>query len=118
MRLFPDLPAVYLYRDIVDFRKSIDGLAVIVEQEMGLDPFSEAVFVFCNRHRDRLKMLYWDTTGFCLWYKRLEQAKFQWPRRHEDGVLRWSDREFNWLLEGFDVLRMKGHEKLSYAALS
>jgi transposase len=72
--------------------------------------------VFCNRHRDRLKVLYWDQTGFCLWYKRLEKAKFQWPRRHADGVIRWGEREFNWLLEGFDVMRMNGHATLSFSA--
>ena len=66
MRLFRDLPAVYLHRDVVDFRKSIDGLSAIVEQAMGLDPFADALYVFCNRHRDRLKVLYWDRTGFCL----------------------------------------------------
>ena len=111
MRLWRDLPTVYLHRDPVDFRKSIDGLAAIVEQQMGLDPFSDALYVFCNRHRDRLKVLYWDQTGYCLWYKRLEQAKFQWPRKHADGVIRWGEREFNWLLEGFVkrhlVLRIK-----------
>lgn len=115
MRLFRDLPTVYLHRDVVDFRKSIDGLAAIVEQQMGLDPFADALYVFCNRHRDRLKVLYWDQTGYCLWYKRLEQAKFQWPRKHADGVIRWGEREFNWLLEGFDVMRMNGHQTLHFS---
>ena len=78
---FVNLPTVYLHRDVVDFRKSIDGLAAIVEQQMDLDPFADALYVFCNRHRDRLKVLYWDQTGFCLWYKRLEKAKFKWPRK-------------------------------------
>lgn len=116
MRLFRDLPTVYLHRDVVDFRKSIDGLAAIVEQQMDLDPFADALYVFCNRHRDRLKVLYWDQTGFCLWYKRLEKAKFQWPRKHHDGVIRWDEREFNWLLEGFDVMRMQGHAELHFSA--
>ena len=53
---------------------------------MRLDPFSDALYVFCNRYRDRLKVLYWDQTGFCLWYKRLEKAKFKWPRKHADEV--------------------------------
>jgi len=54
MRLFRNLPTVYLHRDVVDFRKSIDGLAAIVEQQMELDRFADALYVFCNRHRDRL----------------------------------------------------------------
>jgi len=75
MRLVRDLPTVYLHRDVVDFRKSIDGLAAIVEQLMDLDPFADALYVFCNRHRDRHKVPYWDQTGFCHWYKRLEKSK-------------------------------------------
>jgi transposase len=74
MRLFRDLPTVYLHRDVVDFRKSIDGLAAIAEQQMDLDPFGDALYVFCNRHRDGLKVLYWDQTGFCLWYKNIKQC--------------------------------------------
>ena len=71
MKMFVDPGVIYLHRDVVDFRKSINGLMVIVEQEMQLSPFAPALFVFCNRNRDRLKVLYWDQTGFCLWYKRL-----------------------------------------------
>ena len=61
-------------------------------------------------------MLYWDQTGYYLCYKRLEQKKFQWPRKHADGVIRWGERESNWLLEGFDVVAMKGHQKLYFSA--
>lgn len=56
-------PKIYLYRDVVDFRKSINGLCTIVEQEMALSPFEEAVFLFCNRRRDKLKLLYWDKSA-------------------------------------------------------
>jgi len=62
-----------LHRKPVDFRKSINGLTTIVEQEMDSDVFSGQVFVFCNKSRDKLKVLYWDKTGFALWYKRLEK---------------------------------------------
>lgn len=55
-------------------------------------------------------------TGFCLWYKRLEKANFHWPRKHSDGVIRWGQREFNWLLEGFDVMRMQGRQHLRSSA--
>ena len=57
---------IYLHIDAVDFRKSIDGLSVIVDETMGLSPFEVGVFVFCNRRRDKLKVLYWDNTGFAL----------------------------------------------------
>ena len=67
---------IWLHRDRVDFRKSVDGLAAIVEQEMGLDVFGPHLFLFCDRRRRRMKVLYWDRTGFALWYKRLEREKF------------------------------------------
>src|SRR5690554_7337734 len=65
MKMFVEPPAIYLYKQPVDFRKSINGLSAIVEAEMDRSPFSGAVFVFCNRQRDKLKVLYWDKTGFC-----------------------------------------------------
>lgn len=71
MKMFVDVPEVYLCSQFVDFRKSINGLAAIVESELELSVLSGAVFVFCNKSRDKLKLLYWDSTGFALWYKRL-----------------------------------------------
>ena len=71
---------VYLHRQPVDFRKSINGLVKVVEQAMGRSPMDEALFVFGARGRDKIKVLYWDRTGFCLWYKRLEKDRFAWPR--------------------------------------
>ena len=78
MKMFTSVPEVFLYRDFVDFRKSINGLSLIVEQQMQLSPLTGSVFVFCNKGRDKLKVLYWDRTGFALWYKRLEKDKFKW----------------------------------------
>jgi len=68
---------VYLHREPVDFRKQIDGLAVIVQTSMELSPMREALFVFTNRRADRIKVLWWDGTGFCLWLKRLELVQLQ-----------------------------------------
>ena len=62
---------VYLYADPVDMRKSIDGLSTLVEQEMELSPNMDALFVFCNRGRDKIKLLCWERNGFIVWYKRL-----------------------------------------------
>ena len=86
MRPANELPVVYLCRDIVDFRKGINGLAVLVEEVLQHDPFSEQLFVFCNRKRDKIKILYWERNGFCPWQKRLERARFKWPRRVADEV--------------------------------
>lgn len=107
---------IYLHRDVVDFRKSINGLMVVVKDEMKLSPFNQALFVFCNRSRDKIKALYWDSTGFCLWYKRLEKEKFKWPRKSSKATLNLSETEWDWLLSGLDLTKMKTHEPLSYEA--
>jgi transposase len=109
---------VYLYRGVVDMRKSIDGLSAIVEQELGLSPFSSSLFVFCNRKRDKVKIIYWERSGFVLWYKRLEKERFPWPRRDKDGVLQMTGRELNWLLDGIDLFRLQPHEDLSYRSVA
>jgi transposase len=105
---------VYLCREVVDMRKAINGLSALVEQELGLDPFGPQLFVFCNRQRDKIKILYWERSGFVLWYKRLEKQKFPWPRRDQDGVLQMTGRELNWLLDGIDLFRVQPHKDLSY----
>lgn len=117
MRLFHDVPAVYLHRDPVDFRKAINGLVVIVEQSMELSPYAPALFVFCNRRRDKLKIVYWDETGFCLWYKRLEKARFKWPRRADEDVVSLTEEQLHWLLRGLDITKMLPHQQLNYVAV-
>ncbi|ECZ0256039.1 TPA: IS66 family insertion sequence element accessory protein TnpB [Salmonella enterica subsp. enterica serovar Hvittingfoss] len=117
MKMFLDIPQVYLHRLPVDFRKSINGLALLVEQQMALSPFSGALFVFCNRRRDKIKVLYWDSTGFCLWYKRLEQQRFRWPARMEGDTLILDEQQWHWLLEGIDITKMKRHTPLSYTSV-
>ncbi len=105
---------VFLCRDAVDMRKSINGLSVLVEQALGLDPFAEQLFVFCNRKRDKVKILYWERSGFVLWYKRLEKERFPWPREGGEAVVSMTGRELNWLLDGIDWFRLKPHASLSY----
>jgi len=114
MRPSNELPAVYLCRDIVDFRKGINSLAILVEATLELDPFSEKLFVFCNRKRDKVKILYWERNGYCLWQKSLERAKFKWPRKALDSVITMTGQQLNWLLDGYDVMRMQAHERLHY----
>ena len=115
MRMFVEVSAVYLHREPVDFRKAVNGLAVIVEGAMGLSPFSGALFLFCNRSRDKLKCLYWDASGFALWYKRLEESKFHWPRRAPDSVMELSEQQLQWLLSGYDITRMHPHARVHYS---
>ncbi len=108
---------VYLCRDIVDMRKSINGLSILVEQALGLDPFAEKLFVFCNRKRDKVKILYWERSGFVLWYKRLEKHRFPWPEEGSDAVVSMTGRELNWLLDGIDWFRLKPHASLCYESV-
>ena len=80
MRTLKTFDQVYLCREPVDFRRSLDGLVAIVVSEFKADPYKPALFAFTNRYRDRVRLLYWDRTGFALWYKRLEEHHFPWPR--------------------------------------
>jgi len=107
---------VYLYADPVDMRKSINGLSIIVEQSMVLSTNSGALFVFCNRGRDKIKILCWERNGFIVWYKRLEQQRFSWPKTQD--TLSLSGRELNWLLDGFDLFSNKPHKTLHFDSVS
>lgn len=111
MRPANDVPLVYVCRDVVDFRKGINTLSVLVEETLSLDPFCEQLFVFCNRKRDKVKILYWERNGFCLWQKRLEKARFKWPRKVADEVLELTGQQLNWLLDGYEVMP---HERLHF----
>lgn len=108
---------VHLCRDPVDFRKAINGLSILVAEELELDPFSAHVFGFCNRRRDQVKLLVWERNGFVLWQKRLEKDRFPWPRGEEAKILAVTGRELNWLLDGIDVFRLRPHGELSFSAL-
>ena len=92
---------VYVATRPVDFRKGMDGLALAVQETIGLDPFSGAAVVFRAKRADRIKVLIWDRTGMVLVYKRLEGAKFVWPQV-QDGVMKMSPAQFSALFEGLD----------------
>ena len=110
--------AVYLHRKPVDFRKQINGLSIIVQDNMLCDPYSEALFVFINQARNRIRILYWEKNGFCLWLKRLEQDKFAWPRSLTDDIVSLRGEELGWLLDGFDIWRQPPHQRRTYHAVS
>lgn len=105
---------VYLARGSTDMRKSIDGLAVLVQEVFELDPFSPNLFVFCNRRRDKMKILYWDKNGFWLYYRRLEKGQFQWPSdNHESTPLKITRRQLNWLLDGLSLEQKHAHPEVT-----
>ena len=109
---------MYLHRAPVDMRKQIDGLALLAKEVIREDPISGALFGFINARRDKLKLLVWERNGFIVWYKRLEREKFHWPRRSEETVVTLTGEQLNWLLDGYDVWRMKPHEVLHFSVFS
>ncbi len=117
MRPANELSLVYLCSHPVDFRKGMLGLSALVEANLSLNPFDDALFVFCNRQRSGIKMLYWQRNGFCLWQKRLEKEHFFWPGTDQTAVLELTVQQLNWLLEGYDIRAMKPHKKLSYTTV-
>lgn len=100
---------VYLASGSTDLRKSIDSLAILVKETFDLDPFSQCLFVFCNRKRDKLKILQWEHNGFWLHYRRLERGKFNWPSEKAD-VICVSYRELRWLLDGLSLTQKQAHK--------
>ena len=106
---------VYVAVGATDMRKSINGLSLLVEEHFQLDLFSGSLFAFCNRNKDRVKILYWDRNGFCLWLKRLEQDTFRWPETKSE-VLEISRPALDWLLHGLDL--RQAHQRLTYGSVS
>ena len=106
---------VFLYAEPVDMRKSIDGLACLIEQETELSPFDNRLFVFCNRGRDKIKLLFWENNGFVLWYKRLEKYRFQWPGKGMPAMI--DGQLLNDLLDGYDIRPRKPHPPLYYSTM-
>ena len=102
---------VFLRIGVTDMRKSIGTLSILVQGEMGMDPFADSLYVFCNRERAIIKILYWDRNGFCLWMKRLEKERFRWPETKKE-VEEIEREELEWLLNGLDIT--KAHAKLNY----
>ncbi len=103
---------VFLACGVTDLRKSIDGLAAIVQLGFEKDPFAGAWFVFCNRDRDKLKMLRWDHNGFWLYYRRLEKGRFQWPTKKSDSgyvAQAITRRQLTWLLDGLTLEQKRAH---------
>ena len=106
---------VFLALGITDMRKAINGLSILVESELDGVLFSGDLFVFCNRSRNIVKILYWDRNGFCLWQKRLEKEKFRWPE-NEAEVMEVGCQELEWLLGGLDIAQ--AHEQLAYETVT
>jgi transposase len=110
---------VYLAREPVDLRKSIDGLSILVSQVLREDPFSEQLFVFINRRGDKIKLLYWEHNGFVLCYKRLERGHFPWPKiAAEQSALVIEARQLQWLLSGLSIEQRRALPAVTASAIA
>lgn len=110
--------AVYLACGVTDMRKSINGLSAIVESSFQLDPFCGSLFVFCNRNRDRLKILEWDGDGFWLHFKRLEKGRFKWPAEGDGATMTLTSEELSFLLGGAKIeLKLRRKEVVERRAI-
>ena len=120
MRPADNLPEVFICLEPVDFRKQINGLSALVETVLGHNPFSATLFVFGNRRRDKVKVLYWERNGFCLWQKRLEDDRFFWPQADEANstTVILTGQQLNWLLDGYDLRQWRPHRPLEYASVT
>lgn len=112
----PSHTRVYLSLGSTDMRKEINGLSILVEGVMELDPFSGHLFVFCNRRKTTIKILYWDRNGFCLCQKRLEKHRFNWPESKEE-VMEIGTPELSFILEGLDIRTVRPHQAIHYTTL-
>ncbi len=108
---------VYLAIGSTDMRKSINGLSAIVQETFALDLFSASLFVFCNKNRDKIKILQWENCGFWLYYRRLEKGRFLWPKADSYQALSVTRRELNWLLDGLSIDQKQAHTQVTANAV-
>lgn len=106
MIALPPQVRVFLYRHATDMRKSFHGLVALTESELKQDPLSGDLFVFMNRRRDRIKILYWGQTGYCIWYQQLQQGTYQIPKpdaKDQAATLKVTRAQLSLILDGIDL---------------
>ena len=106
---------IYIRPGYTDLRKAVNGLSVLIQENMKNDPFSGSVYLFCNRERKLIKVIWWDKTGFWLCQKRLEKAKFPWPE-HTEAVEELTGEQLEMLLSGINF--WKAHKPVYYEKVS
>lgn len=112
-----DFENIFIHNGNVDMRRGINGLSEIVQSAQMGDLAGKNLFVFAGRRKNSIKVLYFDRSGFCLWQKRLDEARFPWPKKLTDEVVRLSPEQFSWLLEGFDVWKIKPFEDVKFESV-
>jgi transposase len=117
-RLSSKITEVFLCKERVDFRKGIDGLGVIIQSTLKENPLSGSLFLFVNRRKDKVKCLYWEKNGFCLWQKRLEKSRFFWPAHlSSNAKITLTGQQVMYLLDGFDLRFWKPHPALFFKTI-
>jgi len=103
MKSINEFDKIFIHREFVDMRKSINGLSIIVAEGMKLDLKSNSLFIFTNKRRTHMKILYFDKSGFALWLKRLEGTKFSWPKNVDKDVIEIDAKDLKLLLDGLNI---------------
>lgn len=109
-----NISELFLYSAPIDMRKSIDGLSYLVCDLLERNPQDSSVYIFYNRARDKVKLIFWDKNGFVMYYKRLEKGKFKFDKSLDDDTLQISGDQLSWLLAGLDFRLMNEFEHLKY----
>ena len=110
MIALPSQIRVFLYRRPTDMRKSFHGLIALTDSELKQDPLSGSLFVFVNRRRDRVKILYWGQSGFCIWYQQLQRGTYQLPEHESLGdqdSLEVTRSQLSLILDGIDLTSVR-----------
>ncbi|MDY0207348.1 MAG: IS66 family insertion sequence element accessory protein TnpB [Pseudomonas sp.] len=107
------MPEIYLYRIPVDLRRYTNGLVLLIEQELGRNPFSCTLYVFTNGQRNKIKFVMWKDSGFVMYYKALAEERFKRPKP-ADELLALTGEKNNWLLDGYNINLFEGNKKLRY----
>lgn len=108
MRALAEFPEINLFIEPIDFRRGKDFMASLAGQAI----YRGTLFAFTNRRRDRIRCLYWDTTGYAMWTKWLDRERFKWPTRRQSNPMVVSSEQLRWLLAGLNIEKMRGHEKV------
>lgn len=105
---------IYLSLGAIDMRKSINGLSLAVIEDLSCNPQDQALYIFYNRARNKVKCLYWDRNGFVLIYKRLEKGRFQFSKSLTGDIYELTHQQLSWLLAGFDFIQLSQYPELNF----
>ena len=110
--MLPNNSQILLYHKPVDMRKGINGLGIMIADELCLNAGDGSIFIFYNKHYNKLKMIYWDKNGFCLFYKILSKEKFKIPKLL--ALQSITHDQLRWLFDGLDFGNLQGFKSIRY----